>query len=133
MGPDKVCQECGEDLRCVHTGCVVYLAHSGDLHNADLFMCFKCLTFHVFGLNTTTMSAWKVEQDGVVEVTIPPNVVVAGDYLLIPYRDDPQFAFVAFGTGDIVPLPASLLYMVEKCKHGNEIGAYLRKRKEERG
>ena len=127
MTPEKICQECGEDLRCVHTGCIVYVAHTGVSHSADLFMCFDCLTFHIFGFNAEPMVMWRMDDSIRVDVTPVPDVVLAGDYLLIPYGDGSPFSFVAFGTADIVPLPASLDYMRNKCGHVSEIAAYLEK------
>lgn len=107
---EKCCPECHKDLQCTFTGCDVYLAHTNEVHCADLFMCFECKIFYVFGLNKAP-----------TEMT--PNVVVAGGYTLVPYGEKSSFSYV--DGGEVIPLPRALKYMVEKCRHDEEISAYL--------
>jgi hypothetical protein len=119
---EKICFDCGKELRCVYTGCNVYLAHTGRVHHADLFACFFCATFHVYGFNINPLVAWK-EIDGEKKYFTPdPHVVVAGEYLVRPYDELGGFAHV---TGEVIPLPSAIKYMQEKCGHHREIENYL--------
>lgn len=110
MYHEKNCPKCKSYLRCTFTGCYVYLAHTNEIHSADLFMCFECKIFYVFGMNKAL-------------IDVPPNVVVTGNYTLVPYGEKSSFSYV--DGGEVVPLPEALKYMVEKCGHTEEIAAYL--------
>jgi len=91
------------------------------MYSADLFACFTCLTFHVYGMNPTPLKAWKDTEKGRVEVSLTPDVVVAGNLIVHEYPKGP-FAYLE---GDTIPLPKALEYMAEKCGHGVEVAAYL--------
>ena len=122
--PEKICSECGRQLRCTMTGAEAYLAHTGDTHSADLFCCFTCLQFRVFGLNMRPLVMWRDDPDrGRVNVTPQPDVVVAGGVIVTPYDQEHGFAYVE--DGEVIPLPSAIRYMVEKCLHVEEIKRYL--------
>ena len=122
---EKTCPDCERELRCVMTGADAYLAHTGDTHSSDLFMCFPCAEFYVYGLNRTPLVVWRDDPEkGRVKVVPVPDVVVAGDYLLIIYGTG--FSWVA--GGDVIPLPRALWYVAEKCGHSAEVARYLAKK-----
>lgn len=121
---NKKCSKCGRDLRCTMTGAVVYLAHSGRTHAADLFMCFECEEFFVYGLNKNPYKAWMVHEGVKSYLVTSPDVVVAGPFLLQEYGPDSVMSFVV--GGDVIPLQSAISYMIEKCGHRVEIESYLK-------
>jgi hypothetical protein len=123
--PDKLCHKCGRDLRCTMTGAVVYLSHTGKTHAADLFMCFECEEFFVYGLNKNPYKSWTVHEGVKSYLLSHPNVVVAGPFMLQEYGPDSVMSFVI--GGDVVPLPSAISYMVDKGGHDTEIASYLKK------
>ena len=123
MTPEKICHVCKRTLRCVMNGADVYLGHTGDTHCGDLFLCFNCLIFSVFGLNMRPLKLWKGD-DRTDEITPTPDVVVASPGIVTPYGEGSEFAFVL---GEVIPLPSAIWYMKEKCHHKEEIEAYLKR------
>jgi len=120
---NKTCSKCGQELRCTFTGATVYLAHTGRTHSADLFMCFECEKFFVYGLNVNPYVAWKADTG---EKIVPaPDVVVSGTFFVDPYSKDSAYARVV--AGDVIPLPTAILYMSEKCGHALQMDSYLKK------
>ncbi len=119
MTPDKICHECDRDLLCVRTGATVYLAHTGDTHTADMFACFNCNIFRIFGLNMIPLKIWDDDRKPLTPI---PDVVVAGKIIVIPYSNESTFATLE---GEVIPLPAALQYMIEQCWHETEIRRYL--------
>lgn len=122
--PDKDCVPCNRRLRCVYTGCYVYLAGTGKTYCADLFCCFGCLRFYVFGMNRKALEC-QIENMGERTAVLPaPNVVVASP-VIVPYGRVSEFAEAR---GYVIPLPSALLYMSEKCGHAEEVARYLKPR-----
>jgi len=124
---EKFCPDCKQELRCVMTGADVYLARMNKTHSSDLFMCFSCATFHVYGMNLRELVMWRDDPErGRVSVVPAPDVVAVGDCAILRY---PGNSGMAYTEGEIIPLPSALEYVSKKCGHAEEVGRYLAKKR----
>ena len=124
---EKICPDCERELRCVMTGATVYVARVNKTHSSDLFMCFSCATFHVYGMNLRELVMWRDDPErGRVHVVPRPDVVAVGDCTVVPYPGDRGMAWI---DGEIIPLPSALEYVSKKCGHAEEVKRYLAKKR----
>jgi len=119
---EKICPVCNKDLRCVFTGANVFLVQDHAIHSADIFACFPCVTYHVYGMNLTPLVMWRKKEDGGREEVRPiPNVVVESGAMVNKYPD----GVMAHVDGKVTLLPSATRYISEKCGHVDEIKEYI--------
>jgi len=111
---EKTCPNCGRDLRCVFTGASVLLGREDATHQCDIFGCFECDQYFIYGMNKNLTD-------------VPPDAVVPG-YTIKPYPENAYRGdYASIDSGTVVLLPSAIKYISEKCGHVEEMKRYVEK------
>lgn len=118
---DKICPRCGRNLCCVFTGATAYLEKEEHARTCDLFGCFHCDEYFVFGMPS--------RGEEVLDKHI--NVIVPRPYDIIPYPNGSGFSWVRpEPSTPTILLPSAVKYISDKCHHVEEMNRYIERRPE---